>query len=394
MPLEAKIIQFPAHKASQKKPSRAKHSSGLVPLHFRYTDPITGASRQKTVYGKTEADAQRKKKSFLLRIEQGLRVAEHGKTVSQWASEWLKIYKKPHVKQKRLQALQYEIDRLNDALGYKKLSQVLQSDIQQIVNERIGLSGDAIRETASTITAIFQSAVDNRIIPFNPAAGIVIPEGKDGSHRCLTEDEINIVLKVMRTPHRFSLAVGLMLFAGLRRGEVAAFNVDRDVNMKAGTISVSRAISYADNQGTEGDPKSEAGFRTIPIMPPLLPLLQKAKGYAVSRRGDGIISMTSLRVAHKSFLYQCEEVLNGCSKRWKPDDHVWKNFSFQMHDLRHTFSTMLYDAGVDIKTHQAWMGHASPQEAKLTLGRYTHLSDRRLKESTRIAKKYFKKYIK
>jgi integrase len=377
------IIQFP----TQKK-KKGTHPSGLIARHFRYTDPITGAAKRKSVYGKTAAEAEKKKRAFLAKVEQGLRVAEQGKTVGMWADEWLKHYKKPHVGPKRLQALQYEINRLNDSLGYKKLSQVVQSDIQQIVNSRIGLSGDAIRETASTIRAIFQSAVDNRIIPFNPALGITIPHGKDGSHRCLTAEEEAVILQVIKTPHRFSLAVALMLFAGLRRGEVAAFNVDRDVDIDAETITISRAVSYGDNKGIEGDPKSEAGFRTIPIMPPLLPMLKSAKGYAIKRKGD-VISFTSLRGAYRSFLYACEEVLNGCSKRWMPEGHAWKSFKFQMHDLRHTFSTMLYDAGVDIKTHQTWMGHATPSEARLTLGTYTHLSSQRLAASTKLAKDYF-----
>ena len=28
------------------------------------------------------------------------------------------------------------------------------------------------------------------------------------------------------------------------------------------------------------------------------------------------------------------------------------------HDFRRTYCTMLYDAGIDLKTAQAWMGHA------------------------------------
>jgi integrase len=41
-----------------------------------------------------------------------------------------------------------------------------------------------------------------------------------------------------------------------------------------------------------------------------------------------------------------------------------------VHMLRHTYCTMLYYSGVDIKQAQTWMGHTSIQ---MTMGIYTHL---------------------
>lgn len=47
---------------------------------------------------------------------------------------------------------------------------------------------------------------------------------------------------------------------------------------------------------------------------------------------------------------------------------------FTAHQLRHTYATMLYDAGVDTKSAQSLMGHAS---IEMTLKIYTHLSQRK-----------------
>ena len=44
---------------------------------------------------------------------------------------------------------------------------------------------------------------------------------------------------------------------------------------------------------------------------------------------------------------------------------------FTAHMLRHTYATLLYDAGVDIKTAQRYLGHAN---VELTLSIYTHLT--------------------
>lgn len=40
------------------------------------------------------------------------------------------------------------------------------------------------------------------------------------------------------------------------------------------------------------------------------------------------------------------------------------------HDLRHTYCTMLYEAGIDVLTAKEQMGHS---DVKTTLGIYTHL---------------------
>ena len=76
--------------------------------------------------------------------------------------------------------------------------------------------------------------------------------------------------------------------------------------------------------------------------------------------------------AWESYLYTLGEVRNGCSKRWakKP----WQPVSIRPHDLRHSFCTMLYDSGVDLKTAMIWMGHA---DQTMTLKVYTHLTETR-----------------
>ena len=53
--------------------------------------------------------------------------------------------------------------------------------------------------------------------------------------------------------------------------------------------------------------------------------------------------------------------------------------SLRMHDLRHSYCTLLYSAGVDVKTAAYLMGHS---DIKVTMSIYTHLSAERKAEST------------
>ena len=65
-------------------------------------------------------------------------------------------------------------------------------------------------------------------------------------------------------------------------------------------------------------------------------------------------------------------------------------FKFTSHDLRHTFATALYDAGVPVKAAQYFLGHA---DIKITLDLYTHLSRERAAASRNKMVKYLDEWL-
>ena len=59
---------------------------------------------------------------------------------------------------------------------------------------------------------------------------------------------------------------------------------------------------------------------------------------------------------------------------------------FTAHQLRHTYATMLYDAGVDVKSAQKFLGHSDIQ---VTLKIYTHLSEGKEQAAVDAINKHF-----
>ncbi len=53
--------------------------------------------------------------------------------------------------------------------------------------------------------------------------------------------------------------------------------------------------------------------------------------------------------------------------------------------LRHTFATRMYEAGVPMKTIQAWMGHKS---IKTTSDTYTHVLDETMRSAAALLDEY------
>ena len=88
------------------------------------------------------------------------------------------------------------------------------------------------------------------------------------------------------------------------------------------------------------------------------------------------MSMSAWNNAWRSYLYALGVTKNGC-KRYQAKNG-WEEITIRAHDLRHSFCTMLYDAGVDLKSAMLWMGHADQQT---TMSIYTHLTDQRRSEA-------------
>ena len=59
---------------------------------------------------------------------------------------------------------------------------------------------------------------------------------------------------------------------------------------------------------------------------------------------------------------------------------------FTARQLRHTYATMLYDAGVDVKTAQDFLGHA---DQTVTMNIYTHLSTQKKDKAIHALQQHF-----
>lgn len=327
--------------------------------------------------GDSPSEAFAKRDEYKRQEAAGLKAEAKGITVRQYAAKWLMTYK-AGVTARTFNGYACYVDVLTSALGDVALKDVSATDIQAIYNGFVGKSASYIRKAAQTISGVFNAALADRLVLGNPCASIKPPKGTAGTHRAITKQEREIIHAV---EHPFAPAVMVMLYAGLRRGEALAIDIDRDVDINARTITVREAVRWDSNQAILSDPKTEAGSRVVPLMQPLVVLLRDRHGLLAPSASGAHMSNQAFRRAWNGYVSAAETVLNGDTKRWYGrrkgqgsewlKAHPWRDFSIRPHDLRHSFCTMLYDAGVDLKTAQKWMGHA---DTTMITRIYAHLT--------------------
>lgn len=330
-----------------------------------------GKRVRKTFYGSTQAEAKAKRDEFMKRYNEGLK--EPDNTLHKWIEQWI-----PTSSSSAAMCTSNAIQarKLDAALGDKNISEIRMIDVQKFAKSLADKSFSTVKSVKRVTNRIFADAVRNRIINYNPTDGVRWDYATRGSHRALESWEKALIVEHWQV-HRTGLWAMLMLFAGLRRGEALALQWE-DIDENA--IHVTKAIHFEGNKAVQGTTKTEAGVRDVPILPQLKAALEAVRRptgpVCLDAKGDAVSTEAAFRRGWESWLNAMENILNGelpfQPGRRSDKDKNRKQFSVRTHDLRHTFCTMLYNAGVGLKEAQYIMGHA---DASMTMKVYTHLDE-------------------
>jgi site-specific recombinase XerD len=224
-----------------------------------------------------------------------------------------------------------------------------------VVQFALSLKGQApltVRRKLTAIASFYHYLQDTGHAVLNPARGLPLPKVTQCFATCLTAEQATVLLEAAHTPwHRAMLA--LLLFAELRRSEVAAITLD-DLDMENTRLLVR-------GKG--------AKQRVVPLTPPVVEAIRdylrcrpqtESQHLFVSRVGGHPLHA---RVAGRMLQHVLQRAGLG-------EEHITP------HRLRHTFATYLIRSGVDVRTVQELLGHADLQ----TTARYLH-SDTRTKQA-------------
>lgn len=270
------------------------------------------------------------------------------KTVGGLLDEYLAA-RRSQLKPKTYEDYAWGVDVVKDELGNRDLKALTPNDLASLITtlQQKGHKTWTVKKLLTPLVGALKVAVREGWITSNPADRLLPherPKNDQRDMRCLTPDEIGVLLAAASSA-RWRTLFATLVYTGLRVGEALALTWD-DVDEMS--ISVRES-------------KTAAGVRDVMLIRPVWLALTKLKlsqppgtkyvfanreGRPVSRRE----ALRALRAAEK--------------KAGIPD--------YTLHELRHTFASILISQGETPALVADQMGHANPA---VTMTTYARLFD-------------------
>ena len=269
------------------------------------------------------------------------------------------------------------------ALGPKKVAELRHADVQRMHRAIAAHAPYRANRSVAVLSKMLNLAVKWELAERNVASGIE-REKEEPRERFLTPAELAQLGEVLAAhPERTSCnAIRLLLLTGARKGEMlSATWAQFDLAAKVWTKP-----SASTKQGR--------GHR-VPISPPTLELLAEMRkkadsacAYLFPGQGKPDAPLTEIKrvwlaVCVKAGLaVQVAKVVDG--KPVKDADGkpvmAWQS-TVRLHDLRHSYASILASSGLSLPIIGALLGHTQVA----TTGRYAHLLDAPLRAANDIA---------
>ena len=339
-----------------------------------------GKKAFKYVYGKTQKEADRKAEELKVSLRKGIDVSSSNDSFKVWAEYWL-TSKRYEVSADRYTTLQSRASVWIDALQNAQINQIKPFELQTILfsisakNPYTGepMAKKTIRGYVQIINAIFDFAIDNRVIDYNPANKLKAPQAATtGKRRALTETERE---RVMEFEHRAKPSAMLMMLSGLRRGEATALQWN-DIDFKNNRISVTKSYNFKQKE-FKAPKNGKARVVSVPqLLIDYLKTLPKISPFVLTNAKGQMMTDDSWKRLYQSYMtdMNIEYGFSGIEvNKFSPVKLPMVIPTFTPHELRHTFCTIMFEAEVDAVTAKEQMGHADIQT---TLSIYTHLSQK------------------
>lgn len=367
------------------KEGEYQRSSGTY--EFKWRDK---RGNRHSISAVTLEELREKELDVLRDVLDGVKVDKNNLTVNDLYNSWIQL--KRGLKENTFSNYKYMYKMFVEPdFGKNRITDLKRSDVRGFYNflaEEKHVQINTIDSIHTVLHQVLEIAVEDDYLRYNPSDN-ALKELKKAvnfeveKRRALTVSEQEIFEAFLRKKgqyHRWYPVFTVMLWTGMRVGEITGLRWC-DIDLEEGSINVNHTLVYFDKRAEErctfaiNTTKTKAGERSIPMLPKVKEAFLMEKEYqrecgvksesVVDGYRDFIFVNRFGNVQHQGTLNKAlRRIIRDCNfeildKNKQNDVIILPKFS--NHSLRHTFTTRMCEAGVNIKAMQEILGHADAE---------------------------------
>ena len=322
---------------------------------YKHRTTFTYLGKRYAVYADSVEELYSKKALKLNELKNNIIIYDSHVSVDEWAVKAFDTYKQ---NVKNLEDIKARYRKyVSPYIGIKPIGNIKAVECQNIINNCSGMSYSHCMKLKQELSFIFERAVENQIIPYNPAKKLRMPDYEKGYRRSITEHERKHFMLCYEKDSAYLLFF-IILNCGCRPEEAINL-IGRDIDHEKKLLHI---------RGT----KTKNSDRYVPIPDALYAVIKTTKPFnPISPNRDGRKHSRSSYIRLYEHLRRDMNLSMGC-KTYR--NQLIPPFpladDFVPYCFRHTYCTDLCKAGIDVRTAQKLMGHAN---ISITADIYTHI---------------------
>lgn len=354
----------------------SKRPDGYWTARIQVGTNENGKPKVKAFYGKTRKEVVEKLADYREMTRSGFG-DDDLPDFDRYIKNWLNNVKANELKALSLDRLESTIiNHIIPVLGHLKTNLITDLIIQmELINKKSKeLSYSSLKKIYDALNSCFKYAVARRDLRFNPVNTVTMPSRSKFEIKeveIFTEEEVKLLIEAANAKFESDLlkykngwGFILMVYTGMRMGEALALKWE-DYNEEAKTLTIKRNLALVKNRTGKGTNyklveqdslKTQNSERVIPLSQmaiTALGILKKtSKKYIIA-------TVDRKPVRPRNFQNTFNAMLKHTGIGHKG-----------LHVTRHTFASLLFKRGADVKTVCELLGHG---DTRTTYNTYIHI---------------------
>lgn len=382
----------------KKLPKNVRERNGRYTYRYSIPDPLTGKRVQKeTSAFSTPRAAEQAGIKILAEILAGTYVAVKDLSFSEWSEQWLELYAgSGKYKNKTIDNRRSSLKVANRLIGWAKLKDITRLQYEKMLADmkEEGYSKSSIELVHVACKMMFKKAVQLELIKDNITIDAEVPIFKRTVKQIEEEEDIPEFLEKEELAKLLSIAkefgniqhyhmLYLLAYTGMRIGELCALKIN-DIDFVNKYISITKTLydRNAQNDYVLNSPKTDSSIRKIDFSTSVSQILNAQ-----------IAWRNEYKMSERMNFYNEEHFLFVNTRKYPgyPESSNYFRLYFDKmlqlanlpknlspHSLRHTFTSLMAEAGVELPAIQRLLGHKND---KITLDVYLHVTKQRKREA-------------